>query len=237
MISLRSSSKKSPGNSAPNGPVAPRRRHAGRRQRVREGTERVAPPRREVGGGHHLGDRQRRDRRDLAVLDGGPHRRAGEQRPQPGDRRLGLCELAFHPPQVRRDLAVPRLQVGGDEHRPDRVKRHAQVAQPPDDLGGNHLGRVVGAVAGERVDGGGLQDAHVVVVPERLHAQVGHPGELADRQQRCHGLSISPPCGRAGRAGRRASRLSASTATTSSRPPSCATDAPNATRYPWPSSP
>ena len=91
--------------------------------------------------------------------------------------------------QVGGDLPVPRRQVGCEQHRPDRVERHAQVAQPPDHLGGGHLVGAVVAVAGVRVDRRGREDAHVVIVLQRLHAQVGHPGELADGQHvgGCHG--------------------------------------------------
>jgi hypothetical protein len=85
---------------------------------------------------------------------------------------------------VSGDLPVARGDVGGRQDRSDRVERHAQVAQPPDDLSRGHLVGAVKPVAGVRVDRGRLKDAHVVVVMQRLHAQVRHSGELADVQQR-----------------------------------------------------
>ena len=163
-------------------------------ERRREFAHRIVSPRHHVRHGDDLGDRQRGHRRDRAELDPRPRHGAVEQRPQPADRRLGLLELAFHPRQVGGDLPVPCRQVGCEQHGPDRVERHAQVAQPPDHLGGGYLVGAVGAVAGVRVDRRGRQDAHVVIVVQRLHAEVGRPGELADGQhRRRHGGSITAP--------------------------------------------
>ena len=43
------------------------------------------------------------------------------------------------------------------------------------------------AVAGLRVDLGRGEQPYLVVVPQRYHAQVGHPGEIADGQSHPHG--------------------------------------------------
>jgi hypothetical protein len=90
------------------------------------------------------------------------------------------------------DLAVPGLEVGRRKDRRDLVERHPEIPQPPDHLRRSDLAGVIGPIAGEGVDGGGLKDAHVMVVPERLDAQVRHPGEVTDGQHRRHDLSISP---------------------------------------------
>ncbi len=71
--------------------------------------------------------------------------------------------------------------------------RHFQIPQAADHLSGRDLIRKVVAVAGVGIHLGRLQQAHLVVVPQRLHTQMGHPGELTHRQACCHAPSLNPP--------------------------------------------
>jgi len=116
------------------------------------------------GRGHRL-------RRPDLDLDG----RAGglEQAAQRGHRRPGLVELGFQPLKVRGDQGAAGLRVGSGQHLADLADGHAELAEPADHLGGGHLRRGVVAVAGVRVDLGGLQQPGLVVAAQRFHAQVG----------------------------------------------------------------
>ena len=115
-----------------------------------------------------------------------------EHAPQRRHRGLCLLELPLHAPQVRGDDRVARGHVRRLQHGPDLLQRHAQVAQPADDLRGRDLTRPVQPVTSRRVDVRRLQQAYLVVMTQRLDAQVGHPGEVADRQQHLHGPYDGP---------------------------------------------
>jgi hypothetical protein len=71
--------------------------------------------------------------------------------------------------------------------------RHAELAESADHLGVGHLRRDVVAVAGVRIDLGGLQQPGLVVTPQRFHAQVGDLGEVTDAQARTHDSTVGPP--------------------------------------------
>ena len=105
-------------------------------------------------------------------------------------------ELAAHPVEVLDDDGVAGGLVGGLQHGAYVVDRQVEVAEPADQPGlGDLLGAVV-AVAAARVGPGRLQQPHVVIVPQRLHGQEGHPREVADGQQAVHAHSLhSPPAG------------------------------------------
>ena len=95
-----------------------------------------------------------------------------------------------------RCAAIRALRAGGvvgGEHRLDLADRHLQVPQAADDLRGRYLLGGVVAVAGARVHRGRRQQPHLVVVPQRLDAQVGDAGEVADREPCCHQAIVNPP--------------------------------------------
>ncbi len=97
----------------------------------------------------------------------------------------GGYEPAFEPGEVVADQGGAFVDVGG-EQAGDVADRHVEVAESPDDLGGRYLVSGVVAVARVRVDLVGREQLGLVIVPQRLHAQVRHGGELADAQQRGH---------------------------------------------------
>ena len=126
-----------------------------------------------------------------AVVDRTRRARRGEERLQRRHRVLGALELVLHRLEVVDDGPVAGREVGRLEHRAHLLERHVEVAEPADGLGGGDLVGAVVPVAARRVDLGRLEQADVVVVPERLHAQVRHLRELADGEARRHGASIA----------------------------------------------
>ena len=62
---------------------------------------------------------------------------------------------------------VPGGYIGRGEDCPDLVERHLQRPEAANHLGDLDLVGRVPAVAGRRVDGGGIQQADAVVVAER----------------------------------------------------------------------
>ena len=114
-----------------------------------------------------------------------------EQRLQRCDRRLGLLELLGA--CARGGRGSTRLRAarsGACEDVAHLVDRHVEVAEPADRLGRADLARGVAPVPGRGVDARRFEQPDVVVVPERLHAQVRHLRELADRQQHVHGHEL-----------------------------------------------
>ena len=89
----------------------------------------------------------------------------------------GLVQLAVHALQVDEDGPVAAGLVGRLQQLAHLFDRHLQVPEAADGLGGAHLvHRVVPVASADRP--APAQQADVVVVPQRLHAQVGHLGEL-----------------------------------------------------------
>ena len=122
-------------------------------------------------------------------------RRAGQQIAQRGDRVLRAGQPFFQPVQMGGDELVARLDVRRGQDLLDLLDRHVQIPEPPDDLRGRYLVGGVPAVARVRIHIGGLQQADPVVVAQRLHAQMGRAGEVADRQAVLHDPSLHPPLG------------------------------------------
>src|SRR3712207_939841 len=113
---------------------------------------------------------------------------AGSGRSQPAQRRHrgpGAVQFGLQPLQVLGDQRGTGARVGGAQDALDVGQRDVELAQAVDDLGGRDLVRAVVAVAAGGVHRRGLQQACVVVAAQRSYAQVGQPGELADRQHRC----------------------------------------------------
>jgi hypothetical protein len=154
--------KNSVGNSAPSVPVLV---PCGLEQPVQLG-EGLDPPRHCRVAVDASADRQHDPGGLVAVGDPDLLLLAGEHPAQRVDGVLHLLELAAHPVQVQDHDRVPRLLVGGGEHREHIVDRQVQVPQPTDQPGlGDLLGPVV-AVATARVAPGRLEQPDVVVVPD-----------------------------------------------------------------------
>jgi hypothetical protein len=148
-----------------------------------EGAERLHPPAHDVRAGDPRADGERGQVRLGAVVDGELHAVGGEHPLERLDRRPGLGELGAHLVQVVDDHVVARRLVRGVQELAQAPDRQVELAEAADQLGGRDLGRLVEAVARRRVDAGRLQQALVVVVPQRLDRQEGHLRELADAHQ------------------------------------------------------
>jgi hypothetical protein len=135
----------------------------------------------------------RRGGRHAAVLDRRRAARWLQQVAQRLDRGPGLGQLGFEPVQVRRDQVVAGRRVRRGQHRLDVRDRHLQVAQPADDLGGRNLPGGVVPVAGVRVHRNRLEQPHLVVVAQRLDAEVSRAGEVAHGKSGCHQAIVDPP--------------------------------------------
>jgi hypothetical protein len=136
------------------------------------------------------------------VLDRG-HRRGGDraqldlqwggfrlqQPPEGGHRGPRPVQLRLQPLQVVGDQGRTHTRVGRAQDALDLGERYVELPQSVDDLGRRDLVRVVVAIAGQLVHLGRLQQSAFVVAAQRAHAQVRHPGELADRQ---HARSVHP---------------------------------------------
>ena len=81
------------------------------------------------------------------------------------DRVLRVLELLLHRLEVIEDRPVPGGEIGRLEHRAHLLDRHVEVAEAADRLGGRHLVGAVVPVSAGRVDVGGFEEPHVVVVP------------------------------------------------------------------------
>ena len=94
---------------------------------------------------------------------------------------------------MRHDRLITNRDVGGVQDRADLLEWHVEVAEPADDLRDRNLSGRIKAVAAGTVHLRRAQEADVVVVTKRLHAQMRHPGELTDGQQHAHVMSVHPP--------------------------------------------
>src|SRR5439155_27005327 len=128
--------------------------------------ERALHPVADVGGRDGSADRRDANGGDVPALHGQVRDRVFEQVAQGGDRGLGLSQFVLQTTKVSSDQVVTRAQVGGLQDRANPLDGHAQVAQSADHLGGGDLVDVVPAVAGVRVDLGGLQQIRLVVVAQ-----------------------------------------------------------------------
>ena len=109
------------------------------------------------------------------------------------DRGPGLGQLGLQPVQVGGDQRVAGGRVRCGQHRLDLGDRHLQIPQAPDDLRGRDLpGRVV-AVARVRVHRGRLEQPDLVVVAQRLDAEMSSAGEIAHGEACCHLAIVNPP--------------------------------------------
>ena len=170
----------------------PGRAHGCRGQGRVQLAKRSFPPGIEVRRRYLLANTKAVRERYRPVLDRDRRRRPFQQRSQRRHDGLGERELGFHPLQVGGYHLVTGRRVGRLQYLPDLVERHAQIPEPADDLRDPYLARFIEAVAGLRVDLGRGEQPHLVVVPQRYHAQVGHPGEITDGQSHPHGRDSRP---------------------------------------------
>ena len=112
--------------------------------------------------------------------------RVGEQVPQRRDGAPGPGQVLLQTRQVRGDELVAGSQIRGREDRADLLQGHVEVTEPADDLRDPDLLRGIEPVARVRIDLRGTQQANVVVVPQRRHAQHCHAGKIADRYPSRH---------------------------------------------------
>ena len=109
------------------------------------------------------------------------------------DRGTCLGELELEAIEVLDDQSVARVGVRRGEHGLDVGDRHVQGPESSDDLGDGDLTLGVVAIAVVLVHLAWLEQPHLVVVVQRLDAQVRGAGEVADRDARSHEPSIDPP--------------------------------------------
>ena len=155
--------------------------------------ERLVQPRLRIVPVDDGTDGNRADGRDRPVLDRQGRPVPVEQRLQRSNGRLGALERLLHALQMRHDRLIADGDVGRVQDDADLLEWHVEVAEPADDLRDRNLAGRVTAVAAGTVDLRRAQEAHVVVMAKRLHAQMRHPGELTDGQQHAHVLSVHPP--------------------------------------------
>ena len=102
-------------------------------------------------------------------------------------------EFGLEPAEMRGDEGIAGRGVGRVKDRLDLADRHLQVPQAADYLRGRYLCGGVVAVARAGVHGGRFQQADLVVVPERLDAQVRNAGKVTDCEPCCHLVIVNPP--------------------------------------------
>jgi len=90
------------------------------------------------------------------------------------------------------DLLAAGVLVGRRQHGLELLQRHAQVTEPADDLGRGDLAGGVAPVPGARIGAGRLQQADLVVMPQRPARHVAGAREVADRQVTQHAAHCGP---------------------------------------------
>ena len=118
-----------------------------------------------------------------------------EQLAQGGHRALRLGQGLLQASEVGGNELGPSRLIGSPEYGADVVERHAEIPEPSDHLRDRELVARVSAVAGDRIDVCGFEQADPVVVAQGLHAEEGDPGEVADGQRASHVASLDPPVG------------------------------------------
>ena len=116
-----------------------------------------------------------------------------QQLAQLADGSPGPVQLALETIEMGDDQPVTRLGVGRGQYRLDLRDGHLQTPQPADDLRKRDLILGVVAIAVAGVDLARLQQPDLVVVAQRLDAQMGRAREVADRDAGTHARSIDPP--------------------------------------------
>jgi len=137
-------------------------------------------------------DPERPRRRYHAHLDLDRGGLRDEQALQGRDRCLRRGEALLERAQVLGEDPAARREVRRGENLAHVLDGHLEVTEAADDLGDRDLGEGVVPIAGARSDGGGLEQADLVVVPQRLDAEVRDAREVSDGE---HTRMVHPPVG------------------------------------------
>src|SRR5260221_5871538 len=79
-----------------------------------------------------------------------------------------------------RDQGIAGVEIGGRQHRLDHLDGHPQVPEPLDDLGGRDLVDAIVSIARVLVHFRWFEQPHLMVVAQRLNAQVGEQRKVAN---------------------------------------------------------
>ena len=109
--------------------------------------------------------------------------------------RSGLAQGLLQAGEVGGDELGPSRRIGCLQHPSDVDERHVEIPEPSDHLSDRDLDVAVSAIAGDRIDLRGFEEAGLVVVAQGLDAEEGDPREVADRQRARHVPSFDPPLG------------------------------------------
>src|ERR1700759_2633884 len=127
------------------------------------------------------------------MLHGAPRYRPLQQFAQLDVGTPGPGQVILETIEMANDQPVTNRGVRSGEYRLDLRDWHLQTPQAADDLRDRNLIRGVIAIAVGRVDLTGLEQPDLVVVAQRLDAQVRRAREVADRYTGSHPCSIDPP--------------------------------------------
>src|ERR1700720_3926149 len=94
---------------------------------------------------------------------------------------------------MRDDQLVASRGIGSVKHVLELLEGHLKVPEPAYGLTKRYLGGFVVAVSRVAINVCWLEDPHVVVAAQCLHAQVGHPREVTDGQSYTHIASLLRP--------------------------------------------
>src|SRR5260221_6480662 len=81
---------------------------------------------------------------------------------------------------MARDQGIAGMEIGGRHPRLPRLDGHPQVPEPLDDLGGRDLFDAIVSIARVLVHFRWFQQPHLMVVAQRLNAQVGEQRKVAN---------------------------------------------------------
>src|SRR5260221_6043279 len=93
---------------------------------------------------------------------------------------------------MARDQGIAGMEIGGRHPRLPRLDGHPQVPEPLDDLGGRDLFDAIVSIARVLVHFRWFQQPHLMVVAQRLNAQVGEQRKVANGEGIMHHESTTP---------------------------------------------
>src|ERR1700676_1288456 len=90
------------------------------------------------------------------------------------------------------DQSAASLGIGRGEHLADLAYGHSQVSETPDHLSRRYLCRLVVPIPAVRVDLSRIEQPRVVIMPQRLHAQMRDLRKLTNAQAIAHRSTLNP---------------------------------------------
>src|SRR5260221_14777373 len=93
---------------------------------------------------------------------------------------------------MARDQGIAGMEIGGRHPRLPRLDGHPQVPEPLDDLGGRDLFDAIVSIARVLVHFRWFEQPHLMVVAQRLNAQVGEQRKVANGEGIVHKASTTP---------------------------------------------